>query len=424
MGMALIRPFPVVREHAEFRKLWLGNLISMGGSSLTRLALPLAAAVTLQASPSQMGVLAAAGTLPNLLLGLPAGVLVDWLPRRPILVVADASQASLLASIPIAAVLGLLRMEQLYLVSFLAAALDLLSDVAAISIVPVVLGRERLADGNTLLNLNGQVAKLAGPPAAGVLIGILTAPIVIALDAISFLVSAACMAAVRVSEPTANRATSRGWWTEIREGLALVWRDQSLRTSVGSSILGTLAGAVRAPLLILFLVRELDLSPQTIGVVLGVGGIAAFPGGLLARPAAERLGEGRALATGTSLTAIGMLLVPLAGGPAPVALATLVLTQLLIGVGAPIYSINQLTLRQTAAPNNLQGRINATRRFLMFGAAPLGAIASGYAAQAIGLRPALAAGALLMALALLWTVRSPLWSARDTAASEAVTVSG
>lgn len=416
--------FLSLQAQTEFRKLWFGNLISTFGTRITGLALPLTAIVALQASVTQIGILAAAGTLPNLLFGLPAGVFADRLPRRLILVFADAGRALLMASIPAAALLDVLRIEQLYVVAFLATTLDLFFDVASTSLVPVILGREHLTDGNTALSINNQVGKLAGPSLAGVLIGILTAPVAIILDAISYLISAICSTAVRVVEPALSNPTKRsGWWADIGEGLQLVWRDHILRSIVGASVLGSLAGAVQATaLMILFLTREIGLSPTQLGFVLAVSGAASIPGSLLARAVAGRVGQGRATAIGTAFVSLGMLLIPLVGGPIPLTLALLVTAQLLIGIGIPIYGINQQTVRQLAVPNHLRGRANATRRFLMLGGAPFGAVISGSLGQIIGLRLTFLAGALLMVLALLWTVRSPLWSLRDVAPAEGIAV--
>lgn len=412
----VLRPFVIVRGEPEFRKLWAGDLISKFGTGITRLALPLTAAVMLGASPVDMGILTAAGTLPNLLIGLPAGVVVDRLPRRLILVVADVGRAFLLVSIPIAALLGMLGLEQLYMVAFLEAALDIFFDLAAISFVPVVLSRKLLIEGNTLLTINGQIAKVAGPSLGGILIQALTAPVAIVLDALSYLASAACTAAVQVSEaPLVRRAICGGWWKDLAEGLRLVWRDPVLRSIAGASILGQLAGAVQGPLLILYLARELGLSPTALGGILAVSGVAAVPGSLLARPIARKLGEGPATATGTLFVSLGMLLMPFANGPQPMVVGILASGQILAGIGIPIYAINQLTVRQAAVPDHLQGRANATRRFLMFGATPLSAIVSGCLGQAVGLRPTLLVAASLMGLALLWTVRSPLWILREAA---------
>ena len=419
----LLRSFDVVREHGEFRKLWVGNLVSVCGSGVTRLALPLTAIVVLHAGPVQMGLLVAVAASANLIVGLPAGVIIDRFPRRLIMIGADVGRGLLLATIPLAALLGALTMAQLYVVAFLAAALDFFFDVAATSVLPMVLGRERLIDGNVSLTVNNQAAKIAGPSVAGVLIQVVTAPVALVLDALSFLVSAACVAAVRLSEaPLTRRAVRGGWWSEMLDGIKLVIRDDMLRSILGASVLGALAGAMLQPLELLFFTRELELSPATAGVILATGGITAIPGSLLARAAADRLGQGRAMAAGTFLSSLGVLLIPLAGGPVAAIVALLVVSQLLVGIGIPIWGINQLTVRQSVVPNELQGRANAARRLLTFGAAPLGAIVSGYLAQGIGYRPTMFVGALLLWSALLWTVRSPLWSLRATRSPDVASV--
>jgi predicted MFS family arabinose efflux permease len=357
-----------------------------------------------------MGILTAAGTLPGFLLALPAGVVVDRLPRRALMVAADLGRALLIASVPAAALLGELRIGQLYAVAFLAAALDLLFDLADTAIRPLVLGAECLSDGNTALALNGQVARLAGPSIAGVLVGVFTAPIALVLDALSFLGSAFYVARIQIDErAVADRAASR-WWTEVVEGLRLVLRDPILRAIVGASAIGQLGGAVQAPLLVLFMVQTLGLSPAALGLVFSAAGAGAIPGSLFARPIADRVGPGRAVAIGTTLSVLGMVMPPLVTGPMPFVVAVLAVAQASFGVGVSVYSINHLTLRQLAAPNHLQGRANATRRFLMNVGTPVGAVLSGYLGEAAGLRPVLLVGAALMALALLWTVRSPLWS--------------
>lgn len=408
------QPLIVIQRQPEFRKLWIGDLFSRFGTGITRLALPLTAAVTLQANAFEMGILTALGTLPNLLLGLFAGVIVDRLPRRPMIIATDIGRALLLATIPAAAIWDILQMEQLYAIAFLVASLDLFFDIASTSFLPTVLAREALVSGNAALSINNQISKIGGPSVAGVIISILTAPLAILLDAFSFLISAICTTIVRVSEPPlSNQAKKQGWWADIVEGLKLVFQDDILRTIVGASILGSLASAIQAPLLILFLTRDLELSSTMIGTILAMTGIAAFPGSFLAQSIADSVGQGRAIAVGTLLVSMGMILIPMANGSLTFIFVILIIAQLLIGAGVPIYAINQLTARQLAVPNHLQGRTNATRRFLMFGLTPLAAIASGYLGQVIGLRSVLLGGALLMWLALLWTIFSPLWSIHE-----------
>jgi MFS family permease len=409
-GVPLWRPWRLVRTLPAFRSLWAASLTSALGSSVTRLALPLTAALVLGAGPVEMGVLTAAGTLPLFLFALPAGVLVDRLPRRALMVVADLGRAALLASIPAAALFGQLGIEHLYAVAFLTAVLGLLHDLADTAVRPLLLGPARLADGNTALAMNYQVASLAGPSVGGLLVAYVTAPLALLVDAVSFVASAIFVSRIRFDEASGARPERAGWWSEIAEGVRLVLRDPILRAIVGASAIGQLAGAIQAPLLILFLVHELGLSPATLGLLFAAAGAGAIPGSLLARPIADRVGAGRAVAVGTTFGLVGMTAMPLVSGPTPLVVAVLLLAQATFGVGVAVYSLNHLTLRQLAAPNHLQGRANATRRFLMNAATPAGALLSGYLGEAIGLRPGLLVGAAFLALALLWTVRSPLWS--------------
>jgi len=220
--------------HPEFPKLWIGETISLLGSQVTVLSLPLAASIVLQATPFQMGVLGASQTIPFLLFGLVAGVWVDRLRRRPIMLIADVGRAVLLTTIPIAAVLGMLRLEQLLIVAFAVGVLDVFFGLAYASFLPSVVRREELSEGNAKLALSAEVARVAGPGLAGILVQVLSAPIAVAVDAASFLVSAFALTRIKASEPPPVPASERqSVWTEIGEGLRAVTAQPILRTLVG-----------------------------------------------------------------------------------------------------------------------------------------------------------------------------------------------
>ncbi|HEY8745388.1 MAG TPA: MFS transporter, partial [Chloroflexota bacterium] len=232
----------VLRSHPEFFKLWGGQMISSFGSAITGLALPLTAVVVLRATPLQMGLLGTVGFLPQLLFSLPAGVWVDRLPRRPILIGSDLGRAVLLGSIPVLALLGLLRMEELYVVAFLTGVCAMCFDVAALALVPALVERERLVDANSSSALSDSVAMTAGPALAGGIIQLLTAPVAIAIDALSFLLSAAFTIVIRVREPAPVAKRRRGrLWTDIGEGLRLLVAHNALRAMVVSATLGSFA---------------------------------------------------------------------------------------------------------------------------------------------------------------------------------------
>lgn len=399
----------VLRRHPDFFKLWTGQTISNVGSAITTLALPLTAVIVLKATPLQMGVLGGLAFLPHLVLGLPVGVWVDRWPRRPILILADLGQALLLGSIPVLALLGVLRMEVLYIVAFLKGVLALFTDVAATSYVPSLVGRADLMRANSVSALSHSVASMAGPALAGGLVQLLSAPIVIALDTLSFVLSAFFVSLIREAEPTvAQRRERRGFRVELREGLRLVVGDPILRAMIGTASLGALAGAMQQTVLVLFLVRELTLTPFWLGVIFSAHGVAAILGALFVGPLTERLGPGPALIAGQLGWTIAALMLPIADGALVVVVPVLLVAHVLSGVGSLVVRVNQLTVRQALVPDHLLGRMNASRRVLVFGVIPLGSLLGGLLGQVVGLREALMIGGLGMVLAFVWLARSPV----------------
>ena len=393
----------------DFLKLWLGQSVSLVGSEVTALALPLAAVLTLQATPIQMGLLTAAERAPFLLIGLPAGVWVDRRRRRPILIAADLARAGLLLSIPLAALAGLLRIEQLYLVALLAGALTVFFDVAALSFLPTLVGREQLLDGNSKLMASRSVAQIAGPGLAGLLVGLVSAPVAIAVDACSFLLSALSVGAIRPPEPPPARPARRpSVRTEIGEGLRVVLGDPLLRALAAGSATTALFGYLYLAVYVLYMTRELGLPPALVGLVLGVGGVGALLGTLLAGSLTRRFGLGATIIWAQALVGLGSLLVPLAGLAPALALPLLLVSELVSWFMLPIRDINQTSLRQAITPDRLQGRVNATVRFLVWGCIPIGGLLGGALGEAIGLGPTLVLGSLGMLASIVWALVSPV----------------
>lgn len=414
------RQWAVLRSHPEFFKLWGGQTISSFGSAITGLALPLTAVVARGATPLQMGLLGTVGFLPQLLFSLPAGVWVDRLPRRPILIGADLGRAILLGSIPVMALLGLLRIEALYIVAFLGGVCTLFFDVAALAFVPALVERERLVDANSTAALSDSVAMTAGPALAGGLVQLLTAPIAIVFDAFSFLVSAVFSILIRVREPApATKHRRTRLWTAIGEGLRVLAAHPILRAMAVSVTLASFAGRVQSTVLVLYIVRELGLTPALLGVVFATSGVAAIGGSLLAGPASAHLGPGPTFLAGTMVSLLAALLLPVVGGPLVLAVAVLILAQGLRSIGTPLYSVNQRALRQTMAPARLLGRLNASWRFLVYGVVPLGSLLGGVLGQTVGLRATLAIGALAMLPGCLWVLLSPVRTLRELLAPAA-----
>lgn len=400
-------------HHPDFLKLWAGETISLLGSQITYVALPLVAAVTLEASPLEMGLLSAMGTLPILLLSLPAGAWIDRRRRRPILLLSNLGRTLLLAIIPVAAWIDRLDLPLLYVVVLLTGALGVLFDIAYQAFLPSLVRRDALLEGNSKLEISRSIAQVAGPSAGGLLVTLLSAPVAVAFDALSFMASALCIALIRRREPILERSERRQVWRDIGEGLRFVVRDPLLRTIVIVTGLGNLAGGAIFALHILFMTQTLALAPVTIGALLALSGPSALLGALLLGRVARPLGVGRTLVVGSLLFTVGDFCLALAGGPLLLTVALLALSQILIGVGSTLYNVTVISLRQTITPDHLLGRVVAGARMVAVGTQPLGALLGGVFGNLLGVRAALLAGACGMLLPLVWLLLSPLSTLRE-----------
>ncbi len=404
-----------LRGDGDFRKLWAALSSSLLGSEITLLALPLLAALTLGASPVQMGLLAAAGQLPFLLVSLPAGIWVDRARRRPILIATDLGCALLLLSVPLAAALGRLGFAQLCLVAFGVGTLAALGEIAHYAYVPSLVGRAGLVEANSRIQISHSAANSVGPGIAGVLVQVLSAPVAVLLDAASFLVSAGLLRAINRPEPPParpDRAEPAG--RAIVAGLRALLDHPLLRPIILSSIAAALCLGGLEALFVLYATRELGLGPATLGLIFAIGGLCAIPGAILARWAARRWGVGPAILGGWTLEAGAAILIPLAGGPVWAIIATLAASRALGGLVGTVANIHQWSLRQAVTPDALQGRVTASHRFLVYGSGAIGAILGGLLGAGLGLRPALLVCALGMVLARLAALPSPLRRLRES----------
>ncbi|HLZ58585.1 MAG TPA: MFS transporter [Ktedonosporobacter sp.] len=393
--------------HAEFLKLWIGQCISGIGSAITTLALPLTAVVVLHATADQMGLLRAALTLPALLMSLFFGVWVDRLRRRPILIGADVGRMVLLGLIPLVAWLGLLRIEYLYIIGLLVGFLTVLFDIAITSFLPSLVQREALVEGNSKLQQSTSLISIVGPGVAGALIALVTAPMAIIVDALSFLASVISLLLMRTPEikPVITR-TRRSIWREIGEGLHALWQTPVLRDMTISSGIGAFFITLQETVFILFAIHDLKLTALQLGLIISSSGIASLVGATLVSGITRRLGPGPTIILGVLLTGLGAVLLALAGGPLTMALGLLVSGEILFGIGRPIYSVTQIALRQIMTPAHLLGRVNASRRFIVFGIMPPGALLGGVLGDYAGLRPTLAIGAAGVLLSFLYALCS------------------
>jgi MFS family permease len=379
-------------------KLWTGQTISQLGSQITLLALPLTAILLFKATPFQVGVLGTVEFLPFLLFGLPVGVWVDRLRRKPILVIADIGRFLVLASIPLAYELDSLRIGQLYVVAFLSGVFTVFFDVAYGSYLPSLIERDRLMDGNSKLEISRSGAQLLGPGMGGILVEALTAPVAILADAGSYLGSVLFLLVIRKREPPVDRpeGASPKMLHQIREGLRYVLRHTLLRPIITCTAMLNLASGLYGAVLLLFAVRSLGMGPGLIGALLALGNIGFLGGAFVASRIARRLGVGPTLIGAAALLGIAWALVPLA--TPSIAVPLLIVAWTLGSFGAVIYNVNARSLIQSITPERMLGRTIATSRFVVWGTIPLGSFAGGILGGQIGLRPTLwlsAAGGLV-----------------------------
>jgi MFS family permease len=393
-----------------FLKLWIAQACAQLAAQVSFLAVPLVAATVLDASAVEMGILTAAAALPSLIFGLHAGVFVDSRERRPVMIGADLVRIVALAGVPLAWWLDFLSIPVLCAVVVVSGIGSLLFDVAYQALLPHLLDRRRLVEGNARLELTRTGAELAGPGIAGTLVQVAGAPLTLLLNAGLYLGSALAIWTLRVREPVAalSHGHGSGTWSRIREGIVLAWATPSLRLVIGASGLLGFFNAMLEAVFVLFVVRALGVGPVTLGIVFGVGGLGFLVGALLPPAVNRRLGIG--VATAAALAAIGVsdLLVPLAEGTGRLVIPLLILAQFLFGIGMTMFNVNQASIRQALVPGPLLGRVTATARFLAMGAVPVGALAGGVLGEAIGLRETLTLAALGEAAVGLWLWRSPL----------------
>ncbi len=279
MGLHVRIPLSGLWRQPEFLRLWAAQTVSGLGSQVTLLALPLTAILVLEATPGQVGLLSTLGFAPSLIFGLVAGVWTDRLRRRPILVTTDVLGAALVVSVPIATWVGVLRIEQLYAVAFIAGTLLVFSSVAGSAYLPGLVGRVHVVEANASLLTSASAVRVAGPGLAGILVQLLTAPIALLLDGVSFVVSAACLLLIRKSELAPQPAGRRSVWGEIHEGLRLVLRGRLLRPLAVSVCTYNFFAGMFVTVSTLFLVRDLTLEPASIGIIWASSGVGAVLGG-------------------------------------------------------------------------------------------------------------------------------------------------
>ncbi|KOX22440.1 MFS transporter [Saccharothrix sp. NRRL B-16348] len=388
--------------------LWAGDTISQFGSAIGRTVLPLLAVGALAATPFEMGVLSAASTAAFLLIGLPAGVWVDRLRRRPVMLVADFTRVALLLSVPLAWWLDVLTLPHLVVVALLVGAATVMFDIAYQSYLPALVGREQLVEGNSKLEASRAVAEVSGPAVAGGVAQAVGVAVGVLGTAVGYLASALFLLRIRTEEPPPRKPDKPGLAHEIAEGLRFVFGNRSLRAIVGCTGTANFFGGMAAAVLVLFMVRGLGLSDGVVGLVLSAAGVGGVLGALTVNRWNTRFGQTTVIWLSGLVTWPLGLLVPL--GAADWRMGFLIVGEAAIAYGATVYNIAQVSYRQSICPDHLLGRMNASIRFVVWGSMPIGGLLGGVLGGGIGVTATLWVAMTGQALSVLWVVLSPLRS--------------
>ncbi|WP_435871660.1 MFS transporter [Micromonospora echinofusca] len=404
-GPARPGPLPRLLRERVFRRYWSAQTVSYFGDEISTLALPLLAVLVFEATPAEMGYLTAAALAPNMLFPLLAGAWVDRYPhKRRLMILTDLGRALLLTAVPVAYVLDLLTMPQLYLVAFAVGTLAVIFEVARGPLFVSVVGRADYVEANTLINGSRAMSLVAGPSVGGVLVQVLTAPIALIADALSYVVSAYFLVRIRPTEP----APARGGGLALGAGLGFIARTPMMRALLLGTTTVNLFNFMLIALFVLYATQELGLAPGLLGAVLGASAVGGLIGAALTGRLVRRFGVGPTLLAGFVLFPAPMLLVPLAGGPTPLVVGMLFTAEFLSAVGVMLLDITVGSVQTALTPEALLARVAGARRTVNYGIRPIGALLGGALGSTLGVRPALwiaTAGALA---GVLWVAFSPV----------------
>ena len=416
-------------HHRNFVRLWTAATVSLFGTQISQIAIPFIAAVLLGASATEVGLLTTIEFLPFLLFTLPAGVWVDRFPKRRILVIGDLGRALMLASIPIAYAFGALTIWQLYVVGFVNGLMTVFFDVADQSYLPTILERDELIEGNSKLQVSGSSAQILGQPIGGAIVALLSAPIAVLFDAVSYVASAGLILSIRerlrgrrsaaadeppnlvaavavdagvtpVTEaslageraggpgiviaraaeaetadgtsPAAAAESPGGMRQQILEGLRYILGHEYLGNIAATTATSNLFGNIAFAIFPVYAYQLLQLTPQAVGAIGGFGGAGVLVGALIASRVQTRIGVGRTIIVSAALSGPIGLLLPLAAFGLPILLLSV--SFFFAAANTVVYNISQVSLRQAITPEHFLGRMNATMRFLVWGTIPIGSL--------------------------------------------------
>ena len=415
-------------HHRNFLKLWTSDTISQFGTQFSGYAIPFTA-LLLTSDPLAFSILNASAFIGFAVFALFIGVYVDRHRRQRIMTLANVGRGIFLGLIPLAAVTGTLTragMPLLYFVSFMVGLLTVFFDVSYQAILPSLEDRSQLVEGNSKLEWSRSGAQVVGPGMAGLVVQAVYPPLAIAIDATAYMASASVLSRLKQDEVIKPSATSV--WHDLKEGLAVVLKDKRLRSIAGSTATSNFFSNAIFSILILYLVRQLGYTAAVIGTIFFIGGLGAFAGIAVSSRLARILGVGPAIIAAMVVGGLGTIPFALANPTlsTPIFSATgipllgtfrldfnalmLMVGGFVTSIGVVVYNINQVSLRQAIVPKSIQGRMNASMRWIVWGTIPAGAITGGVLAEVFGLREAIVVGVIGGIFSFLWVFLSPVRS--------------
>jgi predicted MFS family arabinose efflux permease len=396
---------PTLLREVTFRRFWTGQTISLVGDTVSELAIPLVAVLSLHAGPAGTGALTAAALLPNLLFAVPAGAWVDRYPRkRRLMIIADLARMLLLTTIPAGYLLAVLNLPMLCIVMFLTGTFTVLFEVCRTTLFASMVPPERYIDANALLNGSRAAAWVSGSSLAGLLVQALGGALTVLADACSFLASAFLLNRIHPTEPPPSTSAHDGLATGIR----FLARSPVLRALLAGSTTLNLFNYMFQALIVIYAIRHLHIPPALLGVVLGAGAVGALLSATLSGRIVRRIGVGPAVMVGFALFPAPLLLFPAAAGPRPLVLTMCFLAEFGSGMGVMLLDISSSALQTAATPDALRARVTGAQRTVNYGIRPIGALLGGALGTALGLRPALCIATAGALLGLAWLLPSPI----------------
>jgi MFS family permease len=409
--------FGVLWKHADFMKFWTGETVSLFGTQITFLALPLTAILVLNATPQELGLIRFLENVPFLLFAMLVGAWVDRRRKRPVMIGANIVRACLVVLVPVLAITGGLRMPVLYAIAFGMGVGTVFFDVCWMSYVPNLVAKEQLVEANSKVSTSYSAADVAGPGLGGGLVQLFSAPKALLADAFSYVISIISLLSIKAEEPLPERSQRRHLLRDVKEGLGLVLGNRYVRATTAQGGLWNFCFVMSNTIFLLYAIREKHFSAGLVGLVLSVGAVGAILGSALASTISRRFPYGRMIMLATAFGTLPSFLIPAASGSRTAVIVIFMVAFFMLQYGLATANVLMITLRQAVTPRHMLARMTAASRTVLYTLGPVGGLVGGALGASIGLRTTLWVTAVGFAVSLVPIYLSPIPSLRELPAA-------